>query len=91
MPLLSKEITFEESNLFEQRRLLRFLTSASADLDAPYGGAFFDRVQRLSDDELLSSLKTGMAANEQAELRHGASTGRRYGSAGLYVIPGGRR
>ena len=77
--------------MLEQRPLLRFLTSESAGLDAPNGRAFFDSVQRYSDDELWSFLQIGMAANEQAEQQHGAPTARRYGSAGLYVIPGGRR
>ena len=77
--------------MLEQRPLLRFLTSQSAGLDAPDGQAFFDRVQRFSDDDLWSFLQTGMAANEQGERHRDASTARRYGSAGLYVIPGGRR
>ena len=77
--------------MLEQRPLLQFLTSTSADLDPLSGHAFFDKVQRFSDDELWYFLQTGMAAHERAEQRNGTPSVRRYGSAGLYVIPGGRR
>lgn len=77
--------------MLEQRPLLRFLNSEGAGLDAPNGRAFFDRVQRFSDDELWNFLQIGMAENEQAERSHEGATARRYGSAGLYVIAGGRR
>jgi hypothetical protein len=83
--------TLEEIIMLEQRPLLQFLTSTSTNLAPPDGHAFFDKVQRFSDDDLWHFLQTGMAAHERAEQRNGAPSVRRYGSAGLYVIPGGRR
>ena len=77
--------------MLEQRPLLRFLISGSAVLEAPNDREFFDRVQQFNDGELWNFLQTGMAANEQVGQRHDAATARRYGSAGLYVISGGRR
>ena len=77
--------------MLEQRPLLRFLFSQIAGQDAPEGKTFFDKVKHSSDDEIWSFLKTGMAKSAQTERHLNTSTARRYGSAGLYVIPGGRR
>ena len=78
--------------MLERRPLLQFLNSEkSAGLNALNGRALSDRVRRFSYDELRSFLQIDMATNEQAKWPHEGETVRRYGSAGLYVIAGGRR